>query len=136
MREFFLVAWYQTFGDRPVTVGELSSLLGGTSRLRSALPDDLEESLGQDGFTRKLGKALATREAKRYGEREFRVERAGKDTNKKVLRWRVRGLRDVRGSSHPESKQSDVQQNANKEGTKRNPRNSANPQPGDGEAER
>ena len=49
----------------------------------------------------------------------------GKDTHTKVLRWRVRGWRGMRGSSDPESKRSSEGNANGSKGAGTNPRNIA-----------
>jgi len=51
----------------------------------------------------------------------------GKDAHNKVVRWQVRGLRGMRGSSHPESKRSSESNANGSKGAGTNPRNTATP---------
>jgi hypothetical protein len=98
----FLSAWLATYGERPVTVAELTDdfLLEG-SALRDVLPEDLAEALpardrDTGRFRRKLGHALRQRVERRFGEDDLFLAR-GDDRHRKVALWRVRQGRDLRG---------------------------------------
>lgn len=90
----FITAWYATFGDRAVTVADLTTEVQcETSPLREALPADLAESLdGKGSFSRRLGKALARRADQVFDVPQvgtLRLIRAGSDAQKNAVRWRV-----------------------------------------------
>jgi hypothetical protein len=92
--EAFLAIWSTDYGDRPVTVGEVTTALRTEGRpLREALPSDLAEALPGDdrksdgSFRKRFGKALAKRADAVFGS--LRLERAGTDDHAHAVRWRV-----------------------------------------------
>jgi hypothetical protein len=98
----FLTVWLATYGERPLTVAELTEdfLLEG-SALRDILPEDLADALpARDSdtgrFRRKLGHALRQRAERRFGDDDLFIAR-GDDRHRKVALWRVRRGRDMRG---------------------------------------
>ncbi len=95
--EAFLNAWHRTYGQRSVTVADLTiAIRKEGARLRRFLPSELAEALeGAGSFERKLGKALASRADRIHGA--LRLERSGTSSHDKVARWKVRVMRDVAG---------------------------------------
>jgi hypothetical protein len=97
--EGFLRAWLTTFGDQRVTVADLVGELerDGQNDLRDALPDDLADAWaqstkttkGSQSFRVKLGRALRSREHRRFGEAGYYLTRHSKDATKKTVRWSV-----------------------------------------------
>jgi DNA polymerase-1 len=98
----FLTVWLATYGERPMTVAELTEdLLLEGSTLREVLPDDLADALpARDSdtgrFRRKLGHALRQRAERRFGDEDLFIAR-GDDRHRKVALWRVRRGGDMRG---------------------------------------
>src|SRR5262249_60617547 len=107
--EAFLQAWLQHYGDRAITVAELTEdlLHPEDSTLREALPDELADKLstreGDAGrVSRRLGHAFRKRVEKRFGAEDLFLARAGDDTHRKVALWRVlpgRGEPGCRGAA-------------------------------------
>jgi hypothetical protein len=89
--EEFLAELARRFGANPFTTGELTVDLTSNPDLRASLPDDLGQDWNKrnDGvsFVRRLGKAFSSREGRRHGDSEIRVERAGKEH--RAQKWRV-----------------------------------------------
>lgn len=96
----FLSAWHARFPTSSVTTAQIEQACKAypdpnthemvVPDLQLVLPDELADAFqGSASFTRVLGKALAAREGRRYGDDELYVERAAADKNKKVARWRV-----------------------------------------------
>lgn len=73
--ESFLGTWMAQYGpDRELTVKTLVSFMSSTdSEIRGALPDDLAEHWDTKGFSVRLGKALAKRSGRLYGETGLRI---------------------------------------------------------------
>jgi hypothetical protein len=98
----FLSVWLATYGERPLTVADLTEdLLLAGSALRDVLPDDLAEALpardrDTGRFRRKLGHALRQRVERRFGEDDLFLAR-GEERHRKVALWRVRRGRDLQG---------------------------------------
>jgi len=87
--EEFLLAWWETFAEEPVTVSELTKKVEDDDSLREALPPDLAEALDKSKgtFSRKLGNALSKRSGTRYGEDALRVVKAGE--LRRAVRWKL-----------------------------------------------
>ena len=86
--EAFLGVWYETHSENALTVATLADEIASGSALRDTLPARLASTLDRPAsFRRSLGKALSKREGTRFGDRDLRVERAGKDS--RVVSWRV-----------------------------------------------
>ncbi len=92
----FLLACRQEFGDDPFTVHDVTARLLGeeehyAQELKAALPDHLADAFADKGksFTRRLGKAFASIDRRRFDEHGLRVERAAKDAGANVQRWRI-----------------------------------------------
>ena len=86
--EAFLGVWHETHGESALTVATLADEIASGSDLRDTLPARLASTLDRPAsFRRSLGKALSKREGTRFGDRDLRVERAGKDS--RVVSWRV-----------------------------------------------
>jgi hypothetical protein len=87
--EEFLLAWWETFAEEPVTVAQLAKRVETDDDLREGLPPDLAEALDKSkgSFSRKLGNALSKRSGTRYGEDSLRVVKAGE--LRRAVRWKL-----------------------------------------------
>ena len=87
--EEFLLAWWETFAEEPVTVAQLTKRVETADDLREALPPDLAEALDKSkgSFSRRLGNALSKRSGTRYGEDALRVVKAGE--LRRAVRWKL-----------------------------------------------
>jgi hypothetical protein len=87
--ERFLSSWFDTYGNQPKTVADVTAdLKRDGSALRAVVPSALAEALaGKGSFERKLGRALGKRSDGVFGK--HRVERVGTDPDLNVERWRV-----------------------------------------------
>jgi hypothetical protein len=87
--EEFLLAWWETFAEKPVTVAELTKRVENDDDLREALPPDLAEALDKSkgSFSRRLGNALSKRSGTRYGADALRVVKAGE--LRRAVRWKL-----------------------------------------------
>jgi hypothetical protein len=87
--EEFLLAWWETFAERPVTVAQLTKQVKNDEGLREALPPDLAEAFDKSeaSFSRRLGNALSKRAGTRYGEDALHVVRAGE--LRRAVRWQL-----------------------------------------------
>jgi len=78
-------------GEAAFTTADVVFTLEGDSDLVATLPEDLSAEWAKrnngGSFVRRLGKAFAAREGRRYGEMEARIERAGEARN--AVKWRV-----------------------------------------------
>ncbi len=70
--EAFLGSWADTYGEQPMTAGQLAATMtnGSTTgaTLREALPDDLSGYVDSAGFTRRLGHAVRKRVGRHHGD--------------------------------------------------------------------
>jgi hypothetical protein len=87
--EEFLLTWWETFAEEPVTVAQLTRKVENDQDLREALPPDLVEALDKSkgSFSRRLGNALSKRSGTRYGEDALRVVKAGE--LRRAVRWKL-----------------------------------------------
>jgi hypothetical protein len=88
--ETFLYTWWEELdASKPITVAELSKVIGNNDDLRAALPGDLAEAFDKSagGFSRRLGTALAKRAGTRYGEDGMHIVRAGEF--RRAVRWKL-----------------------------------------------
>jgi hypothetical protein len=87
--EEFLLAWWEAFAERPVTVAQLTKKVENDEDLRGALPPDLAEAFDKSkgSFSRRLGNALSKRAGTRYGEDALHVVRAGE--LRRAVRWQL-----------------------------------------------
>jgi hypothetical protein len=87
--EEFLLAWWETFAERPITVAQLTKRVKNDEDLREALPPDLAEAFDKSeaSFSRRLGNALSRRAGTRYGEDALHVVRAGE--LRRAVRWQL-----------------------------------------------
>jgi len=89
--EAFLLALTGLYGDRSFTTAGLVSDLGATDgELRTFLPGELEEHWGSSGFSRRLGRALARKAGRHYGDQGLHVVKMGLDRDK-VQRFTIAG---------------------------------------------
>jgi hypothetical protein len=88
--EEFLLAWWEAFAERPVTVAQLTKKVENDEDLRGALPPDLAEAFDKSkgSFSRRLGNALSKRAGTRYGEDVLHVVRAGE--LRRAVRWQLK----------------------------------------------
>ncbi len=91
--EAFLLAWQDEFGDEAVTTAQVADRLDAAlaADLRAALPGHLADALTNKAksFTRRLGRALAAVQDRRFNDAGLRVTRAAKDEHKNVQTWKV-----------------------------------------------
>jgi hypothetical protein len=92
--ESFLTAWFDDSQERALTVAQLVERIRQCAALQETLPDELADSWAaringaeRSSFTKRLGKALATKQDVVYGN--LKLERGPKDTHSKVNTWRV-----------------------------------------------
>lgn len=90
--EAFLENWRERIGDNAVSCAEITEVLRESSEFAATLPGYLSDVLknSERSFERSLGKALAQKEKRPYGDQNLAVQRAGQV--RKVLRWRVAPL--------------------------------------------
>jgi hypothetical protein len=90
--EGFLSAWVEIIGDTPKTCQEIAVIIRENSGFASTLPDNLQEILKkpEKSFERSLGRALARKEKRPYGENSLALQRVG--TDKRAVLWRVAPL--------------------------------------------
>ncbi|MFN2513410.1 MAG: hypothetical protein ABR568_18555, partial [Pyrinomonadaceae bacterium] len=86
--EGFIALCNQQFRDNAVTVSDLAIAVL-RDPLRGSLPDYLLEAhlSGKGDFKKLLGKSLAKRTDRRYGDDGWYIARVGLDTSKKVTLW-------------------------------------------------
>jgi len=93
--EAFLTAWFDRLGDAPQTTkdiyAQITDITGGN--LRDALPDDLADQLDRGSFTKRLGRALAKRAGRHYGEDGLHLVELPQD-RRRVVVWAVHGRSD------------------------------------------
>jgi hypothetical protein len=87
--EEFLLAWWETFAEHPVTVAQIVKKVEADEDLREGLPPDLIEAFDKSkgSFSRRLGNALSKRAGTRYGEDALRVVKAGE--LRRAVRWQL-----------------------------------------------
>ena len=87
-----LVAWVEIIGDTPKTCQEIAAIIRENSGFASTLPDNLQDILKnpEKSFERSLGRALARKEKRPYGENSLALQRVG--TDKRAVLWRVAPL--------------------------------------------
>src|SRR5215469_800304 len=89
--ERFLRALEQHYGTRPFTTAEIAHDLGYSEPLSDALPEELAEVwaglVKLLSFNKRLGNAFRTREKRRYGPSQHRIERTGEERG--AIQWRV-----------------------------------------------
>jgi hypothetical protein len=90
--EGFLSAWVEIIGDIPKTCQEIAAIIRENSGFASTLPDNLQDILKkpEKSFERSLGRALARKEKRPYGENSWALQRVG--TDKRAVLWRVAPL--------------------------------------------
>ena len=105
--EAFLDALHGEFGSREITVAQIHERARNAEaqRLRESLPGDLADQIENAGrFRRMLGKALAKRVGRRYGEENLHICRAADDSHAKIAQWKVKsaGLAGFAGLVSPQ----------------------------------
>lgn len=88
--EDFLRACCDVFGNDAVTVSEFASRLLSNPSLINSLPDSLADARTsiKGDFKAQLGKALAKRAERRYGDEGLYIARGGKDSQKNAAQWK------------------------------------------------
>ena len=88
----FLSAWVEIIGDTPKTCQEVAAIIRNNSGFASTLPENLQDILQnpEKSFERSLGRALARKEKRPYGEISLALQRVG--TDKRAVLWRVAPL--------------------------------------------
>jgi hypothetical protein len=91
--ESFLNAWDEAIGDIPKTCQEVAGILRENSEFAATLPDNLQDVLKDPNrsFERSLGRALARKEKRPYGEKNLALQR-DRNTRDKVTLWKVAPL--------------------------------------------
>lgn len=90
--EGFLNAWTEAIGESAKTCQEVTAVLRDNSDFASTLPDNLENVLKdpEKSFERSLGRALAKKEKRPYGENNLALQRVG--THQRAVLWKVAPL--------------------------------------------
>lgn len=90
--EGFLNTWAEVIGESAKTCQEVTAILRDNSDFASTLPDNLENVLKdpEKSFERSLGRALAKKEKRPYGENNLALQRVG--THQKAILWKVAPL--------------------------------------------
>jgi hypothetical protein len=86
--EGFLQFLTSKFEDASFTVKRVAEIAQYDSECIDALPDDIVVTDGDGDFQRRLGKAFSKREGRRFGDRNFHLEKAGMKS--RAVKWRVR----------------------------------------------
>lgn len=88
--EGFLSAWVEVMGESAKTCQEVAAILRDKPEFASTLPDNLQDVLKDPdkSFERSLGRALASKENRPYGEKNLAIQRV-KATRDKVILWKV-----------------------------------------------
>ena len=96
--EGFLSAWVEVIGESAKTCQEVAAILRDNPEFAATLPDNLRDVLKdpEKSFERTLGRALARKEKRPYGENNLALQRDR--TRDKVTLWRV-GLLQSAGVS-------------------------------------
>ncbi len=100
--EAFLKTLDSVFYGEPFTVAQFWERMNGKTYdedtrqsvlaqhakdLRAALPNSIGEEIDREGrFKQRLGTAFSDRVGRRYGDAQFRIERAGEDSHSGVAR--------------------------------------------------
>jgi hypothetical protein len=87
--EAFLEAWANTVGQDSKTCQEVTAILRDNPDFAATLPDNLEHILRdpEKSFERSLGRALARKEKRPYGQNNLSLQRV--PTPRKVTLWKV-----------------------------------------------
>ncbi|RJP77988.1 MAG: hypothetical protein C4524_07320, partial [Candidatus Zixiibacteriota bacterium] len=90
--EAFLETWHSILGEQGVSCAEIKTALGESSEFAATLPGYLGDVFKnpERSFERSLGKALAQKAGRPYGEKNLAVQQGGQV--RKVLRWQVAPL--------------------------------------------
>lgn len=88
--EGFLIAWIEAIGENAKTCQKVAVILKANPEFASTLPDNLQEVLKdpEKSFERSLGRALARKENRPYGEKNLALQR-DKITRDGVILWKV-----------------------------------------------
>jgi len=89
----FLTAWVEVVGHVPKTSQELAAILRDTPKFAATLPGNLQGILKdpEKSFERSLGRALAAKEKRPYGEKNLALQRVN-TTRDGVILWKVAPL--------------------------------------------
>ena len=73
----FLSAWVEAIGESAKTCKEVAAILKANPRFASTLPDNLQDVLKdpEKSFAKSLGRALARKEKRPYGENNLALQR-------------------------------------------------------------
>ena len=90
--ELFIGAWEEVIGSRAITCKEVERLLRNNPEFAAILPDELEDILNdpRKSFTKRLGRALAEKEKRPYGEKNLAFQRDGLE--KRAVLWKLAPL--------------------------------------------
>lgn len=91
--EAFLNAWVEVIGESAKTCQEVASILRDNCEFAATLPDNLQDVLKDPdkSFERSLGRALARKEKRPYGEKNLALQRVNYPRGKVTL-WKVAPL--------------------------------------------
>jgi hypothetical protein len=91
--EAFLSIWGEVIGDSPTTCQKVEVIIRGNSDFAATLPGELGDVLKdpKKSFAKTLGKALAKKEKRPYGEKNLALQKAG--TEKHAILWKVAPLK-------------------------------------------
>jgi hypothetical protein len=124
----FLTTWAEVIGPAILSPKEIEAKIRASdgARLLEALPSDLAIALNdpRGSFVRRLGKALAKRADRRYGERKLHIVRGGTAAQ---TRWRVAVGFDGLDGFSPTATREMAGCDSYIEGQERNPLNPRNP---------
>jgi hypothetical protein len=87
--EAFLRAWAIKLGDQPLLVSQVAFAFAGPESV--LLPEGLDEIPPNGSQNKRFGGVLRRKAGTRFGDRELRIERAGKHSHTGNMLWRVTG---------------------------------------------
>ena len=82
---YFFEVWLSELGDKSITVADLVNQIKGNANLKAALPESMTD-IEDKGFTRKMGKQLASREDYKF-ENGLTLRRDG--DFRKAIKWKI-----------------------------------------------
>jgi hypothetical protein len=88
-----LSAWVGIIGETPKTCQEVAAIIRQNSGFASTLPENLQDILKnpEKSFERSLGRALARKEKRPYGQKSLALHK-DRVTRDKVIFWKVAPL--------------------------------------------